>query len=316
MRNRNRSRGRDIDRGGQMIHLESLEELLGVNGQESATEIRIDEIHSFRGHPFQVRDDERMKELIESIRVNGVLTPVLIRPDKDGGYEMISGHRRLHASKIAGKSTIPAIVRDLQDDDAVIAMVDANIQREELLPSEKAFAYRMKLEAMKRQGARTDLLKTAGGTSTQNGRKFETAEEIARQTGESKNQVRRYIRLTELIPELLEFVDQKRFQFTAAVDASYLEKRVQRWLYEYIRDNGPVRPHQIGILRTAAAEDVLTQQKLISLLNESQPGRVSRDTFTLTEKQVRRYFPKNYSAAKMRSIIQELLENWRVEHDV
>ena len=189
------------NRSGEKIKLASIDELLGVVNEESAMEIEISRIHAFKDHPFKVLDDEKMADLVESVKTYGVLTPVLLRSDGENGYEMISGHRRMHAAVRAGLETIPAIVRDLSDDDAVIAMVDANIQREELLPSEKAFAYRMKLEAMKRQGVRNDL------TLCQNGTKYRTDVVIAEQVGESARNVQRYIRLTELIPELLDMVD-------------------------------------------------------------------------------------------------------------
>ena len=217
-------------RSGEKIKLTSIDELLGVVNEESAMEIEINRIHAFKDHPFKVLDDEKMADLVESVKTYGVLTPVLLRSDGENGYEMISGHRRMHAAVIAGLATIPAIVRELSDDDAVIAMVDANIQREELLPSEKAFAYRMKLEAMKRQGVRNDL------TLCQNGTKYRTDVVIAEQVGESARNVQRYIRLTELIPELLDMVDAKKLNFTIAVDISYIDKEMQKWIYEYIRD--------------------------------------------------------------------------------
>ena len=202
------------------IKMPSIDELLGVSGEESATDIEISRIHSFANHPFKVLDDDKMDDLVESIKQNGVLTPVLVRPDKNNSYEMISGHRRMHAAIKAGLETIPAIVRDIEDDEAIVIMVDANIQREELLPSEKAFAYRMKLEAMKRQGVRNDL------TLCQNGTKYRTDVVIAEQVGESARNVQRYIRLTELIPELLDMVDAKKLNFTIAVDISYIEKEM------------------------------------------------------------------------------------------
>ena len=192
------------NRSSEKIKLTSIDELLGVVNEEAAMEIEIRRIHSFADHPFKVMDDEKMDELVASIKENGVLVPVLLRPDEHGEYEMVSGHRRMHASMLAGFDTIPAIIREMTNDEAVIAMVDANIQREELLPSEKAFAYKMKMEAMKHQGERTDL------TLGQNVPKFKrTTEAIAYGTGESYKQVQRYIRLTELIPDLLEMVDTK-----------------------------------------------------------------------------------------------------------
>ena len=187
---------------------------------------------------LQKLDDEKMQDLVESVRINGVLTLVLLRMDDNEEYEMVSGHRRMHAAQLAGLTTIPAIVRELSDDDAIVAMVDANIQREELLPSEKAFAYKMKLEAMKRQGVRTDL------TCVQNEHKLgkKSRELLGEQVGISSVQVTRYIRLTELIPELLDLVDNKKLQFTVAVDISYIDKEVQEWIYEYISDTGFIKP--------------------------------------------------------------------------
>ena len=216
------------NRSGEKIKLASIDELLGVVNEETAMEIEISRIHAFKDHPFKVLDDEKMADLVESVKTYGVLTPVLLRSDGENGYEMISGHRRMHAAVIAGLSTIPAIVRELSDDDAVIAMVDANIQREELLPSEKAFAYRMKLDAMKHQGYRTDI------TSGQNGQKSKgvvSRDILAEQVGESTRNVQRYIRLTELIPELLDMVDVKKLNFTIAVDISYIDSRLCGGMY-------------------------------------------------------------------------------------
>ena len=250
----------------------------------------------------------RMDDLVESIKQNGVLTPVLVRPDKNSSYEMISGHRRMHAAIKAGLETIPAIVRDMEDDEAIVIMVDANIQREELLPSEKAFAYKMKMDAMKRQGARNDI---ASSTSTQIGWKSETAEAIGKQVGESKNQVRRYIRLTELIPDLLDYVDKKRLQFTVAVDISYIDKEIQTWLFEYIKENGTVKAVQVAALRTALEVGPMTQAKMISILVNSQPGRKQEQKITLSEKKLRNYFSDKYTAEDMESVILELLDQWK-----
>ena len=224
------------NRSGEKIKLASIDELLGVVNEESAMEIEISKIHPFKNHPFKVLDDEKMQDLVESVRINGVLTPVLLRMDDNEEYEMVSGHRRMHAAQLAGLTTIPAIVRELSDDDAIVAMVDANIQREELLPSEKAFAYKMKLEAMKRQGIRADL------TLSQNETKLRSDEVLSKQVGESRAQVQRFVRLTELIPELLDLVDNKKLQFTVAVDISYIDKEVQEWIYEYISDTGLINP--------------------------------------------------------------------------
>ena len=266
------------NRSGEKIKLTSIDELLGVVNEESAMEIEIDKIKSFSGHPFKVIDDEKMQDLIESISESGVLTPVLIRPDRNDGYEMISGHRRMHAAQKAGLITIPAIVREMTDDEAVIAMVDANIQREELLPSEKAFAYKMKLEAMKRQGSRTDL------TLSQNETKLRSDEILSKQVGESRAQVQRYIRLTELIPDLLELVDKKRLNFTIAVDISYIPQDVQKWIYEYICDNGFIKPNQIAALRNYLGQGSVTQSLMISILNSHIPVKApARKVNTIME---------------------------------
>ena len=298
------------NRSGEKIKLTSIDELLGVVNEESAMEIEIDKIKSFSGHPFKVIDDEKMQDLIESISESGVLTPVLIRPDQNDGYEMISGHRRMHAAQKAGLITIPAIVREMTDDEAVIAMVDANIQREELLPSEKAFAYKMKLEAMKRQGSRTDL------TLSQNETKLRSDEILSKQVGESRAQVQRFIRLTELIPDLLELVDKKRLNFTIAVDISYIPQDVQKWIYEYICDNGFIKPNQIAALRNYLGQGPVTQSLMISILNSHIPVKAPARKVTLNEKKLTKYFPKNYTSEDMEKVIESLLEKWKQEQEV
>ena len=298
------------NRSGEKIKLTSIDELLGVVNEESAMEIEIDKIKSFSGHPFKVIDDEKMQDLIESISESGVLTPVLIRPDRNDGYEMNSGHRRMHAAQKAGLITIPAIVREMTDDEAVIAMVDANIQREELLPSEKAFAYKMKLEAMKRQGSRTDL------TLSQNETKLRSDEILSKQVGESRAQVQRYIRLTELIPDLLELVDKKRLNFTIAVDISYIPQDVQKWIYEYICDNGFIKPNQIAALRNYLGQGPVTQSLMISILNSHIPVKAPARKVTLNEKKLTKYFPKNYTSEDMEKVIESLLEKWKQEQEV
>ena len=299
------------NRSVEKIKLTSIDELLGVVNEESAMEIEIDKIKSFAGHPFKVIDDEKMQNLIESISESGVLTPVLIRPDQNDGYEMISGHRRMHAAQKAGLITIPAIVREMTDDEAVIAMVDANIQREELLPSEKAFAYKMKMEAMRHQGERTDL------TLGQNVPKFKrTTEAIAQGTGESYKQVQRYIRLTELIPDSLELVDKKRLNFTIAVDISYIPPDVQKWIYEYICDNGFIKPNQIAALRNYLGQAPVTQSLMISILNSHIPVKAPARKVTLNEKKLTKYFPKNYTSEDLEKVIESLLEKWKQEQEV
>ncbi|MEE1086324.1 MAG: ParB/RepB/Spo0J family partition protein [Schaedlerella sp.] len=297
------------NRSGDKIKLTSIDELLGVVNEESAMEIEIRKIHSFAHHPFKVMDDEKMDELVASIRENGVLVPVLLRPDDHGGYEMVSGHRRMHASILAGFDTIPAIVREMTNDEAVIAMVDANIQREELLPSEKAFAYKMKLGAMKRQGTRSDL------TLSQNETKLRSDSELSKQVGESRAQIQRYIRLTELIPDLLEMVDSKKLNFTTAVDISYIDKQVQGWLYEYICDNGFIKPNQITELRKFIGQGNMTQSLMISILNSTIQVKAPSKKVTFNEKKLTKYFPAHYSSADMERVIVSLLEKWKEDQE-
>ena len=297
------------NRSGNKIKLTSIDELLGVVNEESAMEIEIRKIHSFADHPFKVMDDEKMNELVASIRENGVLVPVLLRPDDHGGYEMVSGHRRMHASILAGFDTIPAIVREMTNDEAVIAMVDANIQREELLPSEKAFAYKMKLGAMKRQGTRSDL------TLSQNETKLRSDSELSKQVGESRAQIQRYIRLTELIPDLLEMVDSKKLNFTTAVDISYIDKQVQGWLYEYICDNGFIKPNQIAELRKFIGQGNMTQPLMISILNSTIQVKAPSKKVTFNEKKLTKYFPAHYSSADMERVIVSLLEKWKEDQE-
>ena len=298
-------------RAGQKIRLTSVEELLGVTNEESAMDLEIAKIRPFKNHPFKVLDDEKMQDLMESIRINGILSPVLVRPIGNDTYEMVSGHRRMHAALMLGMDTVPAIIREMTDDEAVVKMVDANIQREELLPSEKAFAYKMKFEAMKRQVGRPSK-----DNSTQIGWNFETAELVGKETGESKNQVRRYIRLTELIPELLDYVDQKRIQFTVAVEISYVDQEVQKWLFEYIKDNGVVKLNQITLLRSQLQTGAITQAKMIALLNDSQPGKAPSSKLTFTEKKLREYFPATYTTTDMRNIIEDLLQEWKEHQEI
>lgn len=297
------------NRPGEKIKLASLDELLGVVNEESAMEIEINKIHAFKNHPFKVLDDEKMQDLIESVKLSGVLTPVLLRVDSNDEYEMISGHRRLHAAKMAGLTTIPAIVRELSDDDAVIAMVDANIQREELLPSEKAFAYRMKLEAMKRQGSRTDL------TLSQNETKSRSDEVLSKQVGESRAQVQGYIRLTELIPELLDLVDSKKLKFTVAVDISYIDKEIQKWIYEYIKDTGFIKPQQITALRNQLNEGAVNQVGMLTIFNKCMMVKTPSRSITFSEKKLTKYFPESYSADDMEQVIESLLEKWSQEQN-
>ena len=295
------------ERPGQKIKLKTIDEMLGVVGEESAMEIEIEKIHPFRNHPFHVVDDAKMQDLIDSIRENGILSPTLIRPIGNDEYEMVSGHRRMYAAMKLGMESIPAIIRDLTDDEAIVKMVDSNIQREELLPSEKAFAYKMKMDAMKRQGQRSDL------TSCQNGTKSRSDNIFAGEVGESARQVQRFIRLTELIPELLTYVDKRRLQFTVAVEISYIDKEIQGWLYEYIKENGPVKLNQVKALRTALQTGAMTQDKMIVLLNGTQKTS-SSGSLTLTDRKLREYFPPTYSHDDMMDVIETLLKSWKVQN--
>ena len=293
-------------RTGQKLKLTTVEELLGVPASESSTEIDIDMIHMFKNHPFKVLDDEKMSDLVESIRVNGILSPVLVRPDGEDSYEMISGHRRMHAAKIVGLTSIPAIVREMSDDEAIVYMVDSNIQREELLPSEKAFACKMKMDAVKRGAGRPSK-----ENSCQNGTNYRADYELSNQVGESARTIQRFIRLTELIPELLDMVDSKRLQFTAGVEISYIDKEIQQWICEYIHENGNVKQNQIVILRQELLNGAITQRQLIDILNENAIGRIPKKKVILSEKKLSQYFPPHYTSAEMEKVIVELLTNWK-----
>ena len=291
-------------RTGQKLKLTTVEELLGVPATKTSTEINVDMIHVFKNHPFKVLDDEKMSDLVESIRVNGILSPVLVRPDGEDSYEMISGHRRMHAAKIVELTMIPAIVREMSDDEAIVYMVDSNIQREELLPSEKAFAFKMKMDAMNRQGKRGDL------TFGHDVQKW-SHQTIGADSGFSGRQVQRYIRLTELIPELLDMVDSKRLQFTAGVEISYIDKEIQQWICEYIHENGNVKQNQIVILRQELLNGAITQSQLIDIFNENAIGRIPKKKVTLSEKKLSQYFTPHYTSAEMEKVIVELLTNWK-----
>ena len=301
-------------RPGQKIKMVSVDDLLGCAGEESSLEIDINRIQPFQNHPFKVVDDAKMDDLVNSIRQNGVLTPVLVRPTDDGGYEMISGHRRMHAAERAGLATIPAIIRELTDDDATIVMVEANSQREEILPSEKAFAYKMRMEAVKRQAGRPGK-----DNYSQLGNNFGTktsSEELAKELGESKNQIFRFIRLTELIPELLEMVDTKKMPLVTAVDISYIDQKVQQYLYEYIKENGMVKSYQVTALRKYLEDyESISQSKMITVLNEMITGKTQSKSVHFTEKKLRKYFSSNYTVNDMEKIMIRLLEKWKLEQE-
>lgn len=296
-------------RAGQKIKLTSIDELLCVPETEGTVDIDVRAIYPFENHPFRVVDDEKMEELVESIKANGVLTPVLVRPDDEGTYEMISGHRRLHAAKKAGLLKIPAIVKEMTNDDAVIAMVDANVQREEILPSERAFSLKMKMDAMNHRGKRTDL------TLSHEETKFHTAEKIGEAEGLGRAQVHRYIRLTELIPKLLDMVDEKRLALSVAVELSYMNKNVQQWIYEFIRENGMIKQEQLMELRKYRDDKNMTQDQLINILIGSASTVSVSKKITLNERKLHKFFPAYYSKAEMERVIFGLLEQWKQAQD-
>ena len=279
--------------------------------RETVIAIPLTEIDDFPHHPFKVRVDENMLEMMDSVREHGVLIPAVVRPKADGKYEMVSGHRRKRASEMVGKEKISCIVRDLTDDEAIIIMVDSNLQREKILPSEKAFAYKMKLDAMKRQGERADL--TCDHFEHKLGKK--SREILGEQVGVSSAQVARYIRLTELIPNLLEMVDSKKLNFTTAVDISYIDKQVQGWLYEYICDNGFIKPNQIVELRKFIGQGNMTQSLMISILNSTIQVKAPSKKVTFNEKKLTKYFPEHYSSADMERVIVSLLEKWKEDQE-
>ncbi len=250
-----------------------------------------------------------MEELVESIKLNGVLTPVLLRPDDEGTYEMISGHRRLRAAKKAGLRKIPAIIKEMTDDEATIAMVDSNVQREEILPSEKAFSLKMKMDALNHRGSRSDLTLSLEET------KFHSAEEVGKAEGIGRAQVHRYIRLTELTPKLLSLVDDKRLALAMGVEFSYFNKNVQQWLHEYIKENGMIKQEQVMELRQYREDNEMTQQRLIDLLIQTKSTTLKRKKIIITEKILKRYFPAYYSQTEIENIVVELLEQWKSEQE-
>ena len=272
---------------------------------EKIQEISLSELHPFRNHPFKVKDDEAMMETADSIKQYGVLVPAIARPDPEGGYELVAGHRRRRASELAEKETMPVIIRDLDDDAATIIMVDSNLQRESLLPSERAFAYKMKLEAVKHQGARTDL------TSRQIGEKSQTSiQKVADQAGESQRQVQRYIRLTELIPELMDMVDEKKIALNPAYELSFLKKEEQVDLLDAM-DSEQATPSlsQAQRLKKYSQEGHLTLDMMRVIMGEKKKSDLDRVTFTSDT--LRKYFPKSYTPQRMQETIIKLLEAWQ-----
>ena len=272
--------------------------------RERVQEIPLDQLKPFKNHPFKVRDDQRMLDTVDSIREYGVLVPAIARPDPEGGYELISGHRRKRGCEMAGLQTMPVIIRDLDDDAAVLVMVDSNIQREELLPSERAFAYKMKLEALKHQGARSDL------TSRQVVGKLEMADVVGQNAGESGRQVQRYIRLTELISELLNMVDERKLAFNPAVEVSYLKRDEQRMLLEAM-DAEQTTPSlsQAQRLKKFSQEGRLTEEAMSAIMSEEKKSDM--DKVTLRSDTLRRYFPKSYTPKQMEQTIIKLLDVWQ-----
>lgn len=283
----------------------STEESRADATREKVVEIPLSELHPFQNHPFKVKDDEAMMDTAESIRQYGVLVPAIARPDPNGGYELVAGHRRHHASEIAGKETMPVIVRDLDDDTATIIMVDSNLQREELLPSERAFAYKMKLEAMKHQGERSDL------TSPQVGQKSSWAiNQVAADSGASKSQVQRYIRLTELIPPLLDMVDEKKIALNPAYELSFLTKEEQAQLVETM-DYEQATPSlsQAQRMKKFSQEGKLSEDVMLAIMSEEKKSDLDKVTFTTDT--LRKYFPKSYTPKRMEETIIKLLERWQ-----
>ena len=275
--------------------------------KEKRTEMPLSDLHPFEGHPFKVLDDELMEQTVESIKQIGVVSPLIVRPDPEGGFEILSGHRRLHAAQLAGLETVPVIVNEMDDDAAIIFMVDSNLQRESLLPSERAFAYKMKLEAMKHQGERMDLTCSQVGNKSA-GKK--SSELLAEQVGQSKNQIFRYIRLTELIPELLDMVDEKKIALNPAYELSFLKKEEQRDLLDAM-DSEQATPSlsQAQRLKKYSQEGHLTLDMMRVIMGEEKKSDL--DKVTLSADILRKYFPKSYTPQRMQETIIKLLEQWQ-----
>ena len=273
---------------------------------EQAEEIRqvpITELHPFKDHPFKVLDDEAMLKTVESVALFGLLTPLVVRPRQEGGYEIISGHRRQHAAQLAGMKTLPVIVRQLDDDQAILQMVESNLQRETIRPSERAFAYKMKLEALKHQGARTDL------TLSQVGTKFRADKKLAAETDESARNVQRFIRLTHLIPELLELVDQKKISFNPAVELSYLTASEQRDFLQAMEDsNHPPSLSQAQQIKKLSRAGGCSYDAILDVMTSDKKAELDR--LTLKNEAIQKYFPKSYTPRQMEETILNLLEQW------
>lgn len=272
--------------------------------KEKRTEMPLSDLHPFEGHPFKVLDDELMEQTVESIKQIGVVSPLIVRPDPEGGFEILSGHRRLHAAQLAGLETVPVIVKEMDDDAAIIFMVDSNLQRENILPSERAFSYKMKLEAMKHQGQRGDL------TSDQVGQKSWAVNQVADDANESKTQVQRFIRLTNLIPEILDMVDEKKIAFNPAVELSYLKPSEQKEFLEAM-DYAQASPSlsQAQRLKKLSQEGGCTLDAMCEVMNEIKKDEL--DHVTIKNEVLRKYFPKSYTPKQMQDTIIRLLEKWQ-----
>ena len=303
-----------MPRKGANVTLSSYDEIFTTeegrteSQQEHVQMIPLSELPPFEGHPFRVVDDEEMQKTVESVKQYGVLTPAIARPDPDGGYEIISGHRRLRASELAGLDKLPVIVREMDDDTAIIFMVDSNLQREHILPSERAFAYKMKMDALKHQGERKDLQK--GSTSRQVVGKLEAADIIGQDTGESGRQVQRFIRLTELIPEIRDMVDEKKIAFNPAVELSYLKPEEQREFLDAM-DYAQAAPSlsQAQRLKKLSQEGECKLDAMCEVMNEVKKDDMT--TITIPHDVLRKYFPKSYTPQQMQDVIVKLLDQWQ-----
>ena len=296
-----------MPKNGANISLSSYDDIFTTEESrqtEQIQQIPIAELHHFEDHPFKVLDYEAMQRTVESVAQFGVLAPLVVRPREEGGYEIISGHRRQHAAELAGLKTLPVIVRNMDDDQAVIHMVDSNLQRESILPSERAFAYKMKLEAIKNQGARSDL------TSSQLGMKLQSLDIVGKDAGDSRNQVHRYIRLTNLIPELLDLVDQKKISFNPAVELSYLTTSEQRDFFEAMQDtqNAPSLS-QAQRIKKLSQTGQCSYEAIFDIMGEEKKAEMDR--VTIKNEVLQKYFPKSYTPKQMQDTIIKLLEQWQ-----
>lgn len=295
------------------IRLPSIDDLFSTEEERQDAKLEkiqilpLSELHPFEGHPFQVRDDEEMDKMVDSVKEYGVMTPAIVRPRRDGGYEIVAGHRRCHASQRAGVDTMPCIVRDMDDDTAIILMVDSNCQREHILPSEKAKAYEMKLEAVKRKAGRPSK-----NNLSQVGTNFRADEVVAQGAGEIRNQVQRFIRLNKLTPDLMQLVDDGRLKTTPAVELSYLTPEEQEEFLSYMEEEGCTPSlSQAQKLKAASKESVLTKDKIHGIMSARAPGVKPREPqLTIAVSKVERYFPKGFSSEQMESTILKLLENY------